>query len=57
MENEPADYNWAYEKRVNTFCRDLAIELRRLTGREVKIDAQELPKRKEPKRLKPDQEA
>jgi hypothetical protein len=57
MENEPADYNWAYEKRVNSFCRDLAIELRRLTGREVKIDSQELPKRKEPKRLEPDQEA
>ncbi len=57
MENEPADYNWAYEKRVNTFCRDLAIELRHLTGREVTINPQELPKRIEPKRLEPDPEA
>ena len=50
MDKEPVPYNWAYEKRLNSFCLDLALELRRLTGREVKIDPQELPKRAAPKR-------
>ena len=50
MDNEPVPYNWAYEKRLNSFCLDLALELRRLTGREVKIDPQELPKCAAPER-------
>ena len=48
VDNEPAAYNWAYEKRVNTFCHNLAIELRLLNGREVKAELQDLPKRAEP---------
>ena len=51
MDNELTTYNWAYEKRLNSFCLDLALELRRLTGRETKIDPQELPKRIEPKKM------
>jgi hypothetical protein len=51
QQNQPVAYNWAYEKRVNSFCLDLALELRRLTGREVIIDHQELPKRAEPKNM------
>ena len=48
MDNEPAAYNWAYEKRVNSFCHNLAVELRLLNGREVNAELQELPKRAEP---------
>jgi hypothetical protein len=53
QQNQPVVYNWAYEKRVNSFCLDLALELRRLTGREVNIDPRELPKRAEPKEIDP----
>ena len=57
MENEPDSYNWAYEKRVNSFCHDLAVELRILTGREVKTDSQDLPTRVEPKATTPVKES
>jgi hypothetical protein len=57
VDNEPTAYNWAYEKRLNSFCLDLALELRQLTGRETKIDPQELPKRIEPKKLEPAKES
>ncbi len=51
QQNQPVAYNWAYEKRVNSFCLDLALELRRLTGREVNINPQELPKCAESKKI------
>ncbi|MCX6065023.1 MAG: hypothetical protein NT121_04615 [Chloroflexi bacterium] len=51
MDNEPVPYNWAYEKRLNSFCLDLAIELRRLTGRDAKIDSKDLPKCAAPERI------
>ena len=57
MTNEPDSYNWAYEKRVNSFCHDLAVELRLLTGREVKTDPQDLPKRAESKETAPVKES
>jgi hypothetical protein len=57
MDNEFTTYNWAYEKRVNSFCLDLALELRLLTGREVKIDPQKLPKRVEAGEMEPANEA
>lgn len=57
MDNEPDSYNWAYEKRVNSFCHDLAVELRILTGREVKTDPQDLPTRVEPKATTPVKES
>ncbi len=57
MDNEPASYNWAYEKRLNSFCLDLALELRRLTGREANIDPQELPKRAASKQMEPAKES
>ncbi len=57
QQNQPVAYNWAYEKRVNSFCLDLALELRRLTGREVNIDPQILPKRAEPKKIEPAKES
>jgi len=57
VDNEPDSYNWAYEKRVNSFCHDLAVELRILTGREVKTDPQDLPTRVEPKATTPVKES
>jgi len=57
VEKEPDSYNWAYEKRVNSFCHDLAVELRILTGREVKTDSQDLPTRVEPKATTPVKES
>jgi hypothetical protein len=57
VDNEPDSYNWAREKRVNSFCRDLAVELRLLTGCEVKTDPQDLPKRAEPKETTPAKES
>ncbi len=57
MDNELTTYNWAYEKRLNSFCLDLALELRHLTGREAKINPQELPKRVEPKKMEPAKES
>lgn len=30
-------------QRIDAFCRDLALVLRRITGREVDVDTQQIP--------------